>query len=78
VSFFKATNISDLGHICELTIYELLYSYCKGEMGTLLKQSLTGCEKLDSFHARVLRQFVPVRLLSQLRVDMYDRVQRDG
>jgi hypothetical protein len=74
----KVINISKVGHIQEPTIYELLCPYCKGEMGVLLKQSLTACEKLDLFHARVLRQFVPVRRLSQLRRDMYERVQQHG
>jgi hypothetical protein len=62
--FLKAINISNVGHIYEPTIYELLLPYCEGEMGTLLNQAVTGSEKFDSFHARVLRQFVPVRLLS--------------
>jgi hypothetical protein len=74
----KVTNISKVGHIQEPTIYELLYPYCKGKMGALLKQSLTACEKLNLFHARVLRQFIPVRWLSQLRRDMYERVQQHG
>jgi hypothetical protein len=74
----KVINILKVGHIQEPTIYELLYPYCKGEMGALLKQSLTACEKLDLFHARILRQFVPVRRLSQLRRDMYGRVQQHG
>jgi hypothetical protein len=47
----KVINISKVGHIQEPTIYELLYPYCKGEMGALLKQALTACEKLDLFHA---------------------------
>jgi hypothetical protein len=34
--FLKAINISNVGHIYEPTIYELFYSYCMGELGTLL------------------------------------------
>jgi hypothetical protein len=70
----KVITICKVGQITKPTIYELLYPYCRGELLAFLNQALTGREHF----ARLLRQFIPVRQLSQLRIENYERVQRDG
>lgn len=74
----KATQISRVGQIKEPTIYELLYPYCKDGMLAALNQALSEREKFEEFHERVLRYFVPNRVLGRLRVEEYERVQRLG
>jgi hypothetical protein len=72
----KCINISSFGQINSSIIYEILYPFCRGEMIESLIKAINDKETLDQFHDRVLRQFVPNRLLQQLRVEEYERVQR--
>jgi hypothetical protein len=74
----KAIRLSQVGQFKEPTIYELLYPHCRGEVLILLRQALTEGEKFDSFHARLLKHFIPQRQLLQLRTEQYERVQAEG
>jgi hypothetical protein len=71
-------KIRQVGLVEVPTLYELIYTYCKGELLALLTQALMALEPFDSFHARVLKQFIRARQLSQLRIEKYERVQREG
>jgi hypothetical protein len=72
----KSINISSFGQINGPVIYEILYPFCRGDMIESLIKAIKDKETLDQFHDRVLRQFVPNRLLQQLRAEKYERVQR--
>jgi hypothetical protein len=61
-----------------LTIYEILYPHCSGKVLGMLTQALTGSGSFDVFHERLLRQFIPVRQLSQLCIERYERAQAEG
>jgi hypothetical protein len=74
----KILKIRQVGLIEVPTIYEFMYPYYKGEALALLTQALMASEPFDSFHARVLKQFIPARQFSQLRIEKYERVQREG
>jgi hypothetical protein len=73
----KVIKLREVGLIVEPTLFEL-YPCCQGELVVLLTQALTLRETFDSFHERVLLQFIPSRQLCQLRVELYERVQREG
>jgi hypothetical protein len=62
----------------EPTIYEIMYPYCRGELLALVTNAITTMESFGSFHARLLRQFIPSRQISQLRTEKYERVQAEG
>jgi hypothetical protein len=70
--------MSQVGHMVAPTIYEIVYPHRRGEVLGLLTQALTASENFDVFHERLLRQFIPVRQLSQLRVERYERLQAEG
>jgi hypothetical protein len=74
----KVIKLRQVRLIVESTLFELLYPCCQGELLVLLTQALTLREQFDSFHERVLLQFIPARQLCQLRVELYERVQREG
>jgi hypothetical protein len=74
----KANTIIEVGRISGPTIYELLYPCCRGELLSCLRQSLARGDSFDQFHEKVLHSFVPSRVLSRLRLDMYERVQKSG
>jgi hypothetical protein len=74
----RLLKLRQVGQIEVPTIYELIYPYCKGEILALLTQALMASEPFDFFHARVLNQFIPARLLFQLRIERYERVQKEG
>ena len=74
----KVIRIAKIGHLKEPFIYELLYPYCRGALLECLSQALTNREDFDSFHARVLRRFIPRRRLMQLRHETYERIQKEG
>jgi hypothetical protein len=94
VKEFTIINGSSVHHVCDFllkilkvrqaglievpTIYALMYPYCKGEALALLTQALMASEPFDSFHARILKQFIPARQFSELRIEKYERVQREG
>ena len=40
-------------------IYELMYSYCRGELLALVTQAINTRETLGNFQARSLGQFIP-------------------
>jgi hypothetical protein len=44
----------------------------------LLFQALTQHVTFDTFHARLIRQFIPERQLVKLRTERYERVQAEG
>jgi hypothetical protein len=67
----KILKIRQVGLIEVPTICELMYPYCKGEALALLTQALMA-------YTRILKQFIPVRLFSELRIEKYERVQREG
>jgi hypothetical protein len=73
----KVIKLRQVGLVVEPTLFELLYPCCQGELLVLLTQALTLREPFDSFHERVLQQFIPCRQLCQLRVELYERVQRE-
>jgi hypothetical protein len=74
----KAHTIGEVGCISAPTLNELLYPCCKGELLSCLHQSLTRGDSFDLFHEKALQNFVPSRVLSRLRLDMYERVQKQG
>jgi hypothetical protein len=74
----KATRLCQIGHFNSPVIYEMLYADCKGEALELLVQALTQNVQFDTFHARLIRQFIPERQLVQLRTERYERVQAEG
>ena len=47
-------------------------------MLVLLRQALANAEEFDSFHSRLLEHCVPERQVSQLKLDRYEREQREG
>jgi hypothetical protein len=57
----KVIKLRQVGLIVEPTLFELLYPCCQGELLVLLTQALTLREQFDSFHERVLLQFIPAR-----------------
>jgi hypothetical protein len=71
-------KIRQVGLIEVPTIYELMYPYCEGEILALLTQALMASKPFNPLHARVLKQFIPARQLSQLRIEKYKRVQKEG
>jgi hypothetical protein len=44
----------------------------------LLIQALTQNEEFDTFHSRLVTQFIPLRQLVKLRTERYKRVQAEG
>jgi hypothetical protein len=70
----KVLRMNQVGHMVALMIYEILYLHCRSEVLGLLTQALTASESFDFFHERLLRQFIPVRQLSQLCIERYERV----
>jgi hypothetical protein len=74
----KVLKIRQVGQITEPTIYEIMYPYCRGELLAVLTNAIAVRESFVSFHARLLRQFIPSRQVSQLRTDKYERVQAEG
>jgi hypothetical protein len=74
----QVIKLRQVGLIVEPPLFELLYPCCQGELVVLLTKALTLRETFDFFHERVLLQFIPSRQLGQLRVELYERVQREG
>jgi hypothetical protein len=72
----KAHTISEVGRITAPTIFEMLYPCCKGELLACLRQSLVRGDNFDQFHEKVLHTFIPSRVLSRLRLDRYERMQK--
>jgi hypothetical protein len=63
----KVTQLCRRGQFNSPVIYEMLYPYCKAEALELLFQALTQDVPFDTFHARLIRQFIPERQLVKLR-----------
>jgi hypothetical protein len=74
----KATQLCRIGQFKSPVIYEMLYPYCKAEALELLFQALMQDVPFDTFHARLIRQFIPERQLVKLRIERYERVQAEG
>ena len=74
----KVIHLRQVSQVRVPQIYEILYPHCKGEMLVLLRQALVNAEEFDSFHSRLLEHCVPERQLSQLKLDRYERGQREG
>jgi hypothetical protein len=74
----KANTIIEVGRIFGPTIYELLYNCCRGELLLCLRHSLAREDSFDQFHEKVLNRFVPSRILSRLKLEKYERVQKPG
>jgi hypothetical protein len=66
----KVLKIRQAGQMTELTIYEIMYPYYRGELLALVTNAVTTMENLDFFHARLLGQFILSRQISQLRRSM--------
>jgi hypothetical protein len=84
VNEFTIIDGSDVHHLCEFLLQllklrqvGLICTYCKGEI-LALTQALMASEPFDSFHARVLKQLIPARQFSQLRIEKYERAQKEG
>ena len=56
-------------------IYELMYSYCRGELLALVTQAINTRETFENFQARSLGHLIPSIEMSQLRIAKYERVQ---
>jgi hypothetical protein len=74
----KVLKIRQVGQMTEPTIYEIMCPYCRGELLAFVTNAITARERFNFFHARLLRQFIPSRQLSQLRTEKYERVQVEG
>jgi hypothetical protein len=74
----KATQLCRIGQFNSPVIYEMLYPYCKAEAWELLFQALTQDVTFDTFHARLIKQFIPERHLVKLHTEKYERVQAEG
>jgi hypothetical protein len=71
----QALRMVQVGQFSVPHIYEVLYPCCKGEVLTLLEQSLVARDSFETFHEHLLQRFIPKRLLLQLRIQRYERVQ---
>jgi hypothetical protein len=74
----KLLKIRAVANVHATNIYEIMLPYCKGELFAFVMQAISNQEQFDSFHAKMLRQFVPSRQLRQLRMERYERVQAEG
>jgi hypothetical protein len=70
----KVLKICQVGQMTDPTIYEIMYPYCRGELLAFVTDAITTIESFETFHARLLGQFVPSRQISQLRAERYERV----
>jgi hypothetical protein len=71
----QALRMVHVGQFSMPNIYEVFYPFCKGEVLMLLEQALVATESFEVFHEHLLQRFIPARLLLQLRVERYERVQ---
>ena len=62
----RVLKVSQVGQMSDSAIYELMYSYCRGELLCLVTQAINAKENFESFHDRVLH-LIPVREISDLR-----------
>lgn len=74
----KVLKIRQVGQKTEPTIYEIMYPYCRAEPLAFVTNAITAIESFETFHARLLGQFIPSRQISQLRAEIYRRVQCEG
>jgi len=74
----KVIHLRQVSQVRVPQIYEILYLHCKGEVLVLLRQALANAEEFDSLHSHLLEHCVPERQLSQLKLDRYERGQREG
>jgi hypothetical protein len=73
----KAWALSKMGQFNIPVIYEILFPFCKGEALHLLMQARAQNLPFETFHASLIRHFIPDRQLAQLRMDTYERVQAE-
>jgi len=74
----KVLKVHQVGPMTDLTVYEIMYPYCRGELLAFVTDAITAIESFEIFNARLLGQFIPSRQISQLRAERYKRVQFEG
>lgn len=74
----KLLKIRKVAQMTELTINEIMYLYCRGELLAFVMNPIRAREIYENFHARLLGQFIPSRQISQLRAERYKGVVGRG
>jgi hypothetical protein len=74
----KILKIHQVGQRPDQNIYELLYPYRRGELLVFVTNALSARESFETFHARLLVQFIPARQIPPLRAERYERAQFEG
>jgi hypothetical protein len=55
-----------------------VFPHCTGELLCAVEQVIKTKEKFQDIHAPLLKQFIPSRQMTRIRIAKYERVQKDG
>jgi hypothetical protein len=68
-------KIKQVARTSGMALYEIMYPFCRGEVFAFVTDAISTNASFKQFHASLLRRFVPVRQITRLRVERYERVQ---
>jgi hypothetical protein len=74
----KVLKIKEIGQLSEASTFELIFPRCREELLGAVEQAIRDGKDFEHFFARVLRQFIPSRQMAQIRLAIYERVQKEG
>jgi hypothetical protein len=73
----QVLKIRTIFSLPDAQLLETIYPYCKGPLGTRVRDALLAGHNFDNFHSDLILFFIPRRMFDSLRQELFGRLQRE-
>jgi hypothetical protein len=73
----RMLKIKQVARMSDIALFGIMYPFCRGELFSFVTDAISTSASFEHFHANLLRRFVPVRQITQLLVERYERVHEE-